>query len=487
MRIKFLVFFALLCLSVSSAWALTPAGGDIWDDVTKTLTVNSDPEEKSYSDETEIQHLVIAASVTYIGDEAFQSCDNLATVTFVEGSLLESIGDLAFEGCVNLTSITIPANVTSIGMGAFDACENLTSVTFADGSLLTSISDCAFSNSGLTSITIPANVTSISETAFEGCFSMTAINVTDGNTNFASDDDVLFNKDKSTLIQCPRGKSGTISTLPSSVTTIGNNAFEWCSQITDITIPASVASIGTNAFYHCSGLTSITIPNSVTSIGNFVFADCANLTMVTINGNPHIGSGSFPVATTVKMNLTAKGTGDNAYWMTFYNQNYGFTADANTQVFTASLTNDGLDLHPMDGGVIPANNPVILKSASAAIELTKNNATGTLGDNVLKGTTTTLNGNGKIYVLSNGQDKNSNIGFYKLSTTGILDVNKAYLEYGSGAREFICFGEGNTTGIEMTTAEDNNTDTFVYDLQGRHVTQPTKGLYIVNGKKIVIK
>ena len=79
-----------------------------------------------------------------------------------------------------------------------------------------------------------------------------------------------------------------------SVTSIGNNAFEYCSGLTSVTIPNSVTSIGDHAFEGCSGLTSVTIPNSVTSIGYAAFYGCSGLTSVTIpNSVTSIGNSAF--------------------------------------------------------------------------------------------------------------------------------------------------------------------------------------------------
>ena len=148
------------------------------------------------------------------------------------------------------------------------------------GKPVTSIGDEAFSEcSSLTSIVIPSSVTSIDESAFWGCSSLTSINVSDDNNNYSSIDGVLYNKNKTTLINYPYGKLENIFVIPSSVTSIGYGAFLYCSSLTSIVIPSSVTSIGRNAFSYCSSLTSIVIPDSVTSIGRNAFANCLSLTI----------------------------------------------------------------------------------------------------------------------------------------------------------------------------------------------------------------
>ncbi len=86
----------------------------------------------------------------------------------------------------------------------------------------------------------------------------------------------------------------TSVTIPNSVTTIGNEAFFYCSNLTSITIPNSVTNIGNEAFFYCSNLTSITIPNSVTNIGDYAFGECSGLTSVEIpNSVTNIGESAF--------------------------------------------------------------------------------------------------------------------------------------------------------------------------------------------------
>ena len=236
----------------------------------------------------------IPNSVTSIGDGAFSSCYSLTSITIPNS--VTSIGGSAFEFCYSLTSIEIPNSVTSIGYGAFDECRSLTSITVDGNNQNYSSQDEVLFNKDKTvliqypignirtSYTIPNSVTSIGDGAFMHCFSLTSITVDGNNQNYSSQDGVLFNKDKTVLIQYPIGNTRTSYTILNSVTSIGDYAFYDCNSLTSITIPNSVTRIGDSAFYLCSSLTSITIPNSVTSIGDHAFCFCS-LTDVYYSGS----------------------------------------------------------------------------------------------------------------------------------------------------------------------------------------------------------
>ncbi len=144
---------------------------------------------------------------------------------------------------------------------------------------VTSIGTGAFwSAHSLTSITIPNSVTSIGDFAFNKC-PLTSIRVEDGNTVYDSREEcnAIIETATNTLIY---GCQSTV--IPYSVTNIGCYAFYDCSNLTNITIPNSVRSIEPHAFSGCTNLTSIIIPNSVRIIGTGAFCFCSNLISINI-------------------------------------------------------------------------------------------------------------------------------------------------------------------------------------------------------------
>jgi uncharacterized protein YjdB len=245
---------------------------------------------------TSLTDLSIPNSVTTISGAAFAGCKGLKTVVF--GSGLKIINTSAFEGCTGLSGIAIPDNVTTLGAAAFRGCSGLESATVGNG--VTDLLTVVFNGcQALSTINIGSGVTSIAFDAFSGCISLEELNISQNNPSFYSQDCVLFNKTKSTLIHYLYSRERSY-TIPNEVSTIGAHAFENCAQLTAITIPNNVAFIRTYAFfgcthlntvslpqglsvledyvfYGCTGLSSIYLPSSLTAIGNYVFAGCGGL------------------------------------------------------------------------------------------------------------------------------------------------------------------------------------------------------------------
>ena len=315
-----------------------------------------------------------------------------------------SLPDWAFvDNCSIIESLNIPKSVDSIGQYTFSDCPNMTSIIVSEDNevydsrngcnaiietdtntlivgckttvipdSVTSIGDFAFEEcSGLASVTIPNSVISIGNGAFSGCSGLASIKVSEDNDVYDSRNscNAIIETDTNKLIV---GCKTTI--IPDSVTSIGNYAFNDCSDLKSITIPASVTnicdytfsgcsglasikvsedndvydsrnscnaiietdtnklvagckttvipdsvtSIGDYAFFNCSNLTSITIPDSVTSIGRCAFYECSGLRSVTIpNSVTSIGDGAFSKCsglTSVTIGNSVTSIGESVFW-----------------------------------------------------------------------------------------------------------------------------------------------------------------------------
>ena len=267
------------------------------------VSIQDIDENNGYYNLSQGQHTVKYTLIdpTTIGDAAFGSCSGLTSITIPNS--VTTIGQEAFESCSGLTSIEIPNSVISIGSGAFASCSNLTSVTI--GNSLTSIGSGAFANcSNLTSVTVDSG---------------NAVYDSRGNCNA-----IIETSTNKLVVGC----KNTI--IPNSVTSIGNNAFYFCTGLTSVTIPNSVTSIGNVAFGSCSGLTSITIPNSVTSIDSQAFVGCSGLESIKSLATtaPTIQSSTFRDIKTGGTLTVPSGSSGYDVWMgtgNYYLGLYGWT------------------------------------------------------------------------------------------------------------------------------------------------------------------
>ncbi|MEE1064729.1 MAG: leucine-rich repeat domain-containing protein, partial [Acutalibacteraceae bacterium] len=234
----------------------------------------------------------IPKGVELIGEKCFSSCSELTDVKI--NCEISEIPVEMFYLCKKLKTVNIPESVVSIGEEAFYGCESLTEIDLPDS--VKSLGTRAFSDCKLLEkFDLPQGLTTLGEYVFYGCLHLTSITVDENNTAYSSDEyGVLFNKDKTKLIQYPMGNTRTSYEITDSVTSIGDYAFYNCNSLTSVTIGNSVTSIGNSAFRSCHKLTSITIPDSVTTIGSSAFYDCDSLTSIIIgNGVTSIGDEVF--------------------------------------------------------------------------------------------------------------------------------------------------------------------------------------------------
>ncbi len=333
--------------------------------------------------------------------------------------------------------------VTSIGDDAFMSCEGLTSVTIPNS--VTSIGSSAFEGcSGLTSVNIPNSVTSIGSSAFVGCSGLTSVNIPNSVTSIGG----------YAFVGC----SGLTSiTIPNSVTSIGESTFAYCSGLTSVNIPNSVMSIGESAFSGCSGLTSINIPNSVMSIGYFAFSDCSGLTSIVIeNGNSNYDSRS----------------NCNAIIETATNT---LISGCKKTIIPNSVTSIGDYAFAYCSGLTSVNIP---------------NSVTSIGDRAFDGEdlTTVVSLIENPFVIGG---KSSSYGAFSVNTfynaTLYVPVGtKEKYQATDGWKDFAYIVEGTPTGIKVIENTQNKNAT-VYDLNGVRLSEPKKGINIINGQKVIVK
>lgn len=285
------------------------------------------------------QNTIIPSSVTSIGPWAFEKCSELQTLVIPQG--VTSIGELAFAGCEGLVSVTIPNSVSSIGKQAFEYCRSMSSITIPEGvtaiedntftdcfslslvvlpNSLTGIGSNTFHNCPFSTIDIPNSVTSIGESAFSSCSNLSSINlpnsliaisdnvfnsctnlvsiyipvsvndicvnafygcsnlnsitVDSGNNTYDSRDNcnaIIRTSDNTLVLGCKK------TVIPDGIISIGDQAFNYCTDLRAITLPNSVTTIGNGAFYNCKFLNEVVMGSEVKSLGNYVFSGCMSL------------------------------------------------------------------------------------------------------------------------------------------------------------------------------------------------------------------
>ena len=313
---------------------------------------------------TGITSISIGNNVASIGNWAFNQCTSLSSITFP--SSVTTLGNGLFADCANLSSVTFNNQPTFIPQYTFYHCGNLSTINIP-GTVTVIQHEAFLGCSGLASITLNSETppTLQGSTVFDGVDKSIPINVPCGSTlaymavtgwndftNYQEDGACLIDfTDANVKARCVASATGwdinqdgelsvaeaaavtdlgTVFKNNSQITTfdelqyftgltsIGSNAFSFCTNLTSIEIPNGVTYIDSDAFSYCSGLTSITIPNSVTSIGNNAFYYCRNLTSIEIsNSVTSIGSSAFSSCsslTSITISNSVTSIGSDAFY-----------------------------------------------------------------------------------------------------------------------------------------------------------------------------
>ena len=228
----------------------------------------------------QIKEITIPDSVKTIGQNAFVYCEGLTSINLGNG--VETIGDSAFAWCKNLESVTIPDSVTYIGERAFSCCGKLTDVVI--GNSVETIDKMAFYFcANVKTMHIPASLTDIGQDALSTCIGLTTITVDENNPAYSSDENgILFNKDKTALLQYPASRKNTSYTVPENVTSLGMMAFTFCKNLRSVTMPGTVDTITPGTFYICFNLEEVIISDGINSIEQSAFVNNIYLERITI-------------------------------------------------------------------------------------------------------------------------------------------------------------------------------------------------------------
>ena len=245
----------------------------------------------AFSDCPCLTNLTLPSGVTEIGDFAFRNCKGLTSLTLPSG--VTKIGRCAFWDCYGLTSLTLPSGVTEIGYDAFKDCYGLTSLTLPSG--VAEIKSGTFCDcSGLTSLSLPSGLTSIGESAFSGCSGLTDLTLPSGVTEIG--------------VEAFSGCSGLTSLTLSSDIRIDGSAFKGCSGLKTVSFCINddletyltkghsyiYLDVDCAIKYYLGGeeITSIVIPSSVTTLGECAFQRCSTLQSVYVSWPTPISAGS---------------------------------------------------------------------------------------------------------------------------------------------------------------------------------------------------
>ena len=260
-------------------------------------------ESYAFSNCQAITSLTIPANVSSMGSSVFQYCSMLQQVDFADGCTLATIPAYCFANCTALHTVNFSDGIIKLGNYAFSNDQTLSVLNFGEGSNLTIVGEyCFYSCASLPTMQLPAGVTTVGQfayafsglkqveiydkmtdigrCAFGACYLLTELTVDEANTVYTAVDNVLFNKDVTTVYCVPASRTGSY-TLPETVKITAPYSFYYDKYLTAVILPQSLEDIQMNSFYSCNSLAGIEIPSNVTNIGRKAFENCYSMANVT--------------------------------------------------------------------------------------------------------------------------------------------------------------------------------------------------------------
>ena len=457
--------------------------------------------------------LIIPNSVRTIGYGAFNQCSGF-TGSLILPNSVTTIGESAFYNCQRFTGdLTLPNSVTTIGNTAFCNCSGFTGNLTIPNSVTTIGESAFYKCTGFTGkLTIPNSVTTIGKMAFYECSGFTG-DLTIPNS--------VTTIETSTFENCT-GFKGKL-TIPNSVTTIGEHAFDECSGFTgNLTIPNSVTTIGHLAFGACSGFTGdVSLPKSLEILGSTSFKACKKIKTIKFQSLPTVLKGSLDdykaivsLSDDSYISPEVSGTVNEISYTRQISNNWGTLVLPYPLKLTGSepyrlynietVSDDELVLKQLDGEVA-SGTPCVVKRKGSEAELTfsANNAelNMAINDQPMDG----MNFSGTYWT----KDVNNGYIIAKDCFWNVAELNKSDLVKGVKVKPFRAWLDGTSpngasqlsicvsdtaTGIDAAGTIDalNDTATEYYDLSGKRLDEPQRGVNIVRmksgkTKKIIIK
>lgn len=413
-------------------------------------------------------------SVVSIGKAAFDGSDKLLEVTIEDG--VEEIKKYAFYYCRYLRKVKLPATLKSVGLWAF------------------------WKSLSLSSIYIPASLTDLDERAFnEG--GMMAYEVSPDNPVYSSEDGIMFNKDKTELLHFPAKKYVESYSIPITVEKIGKFAFA-SNQLNEVIFHDKLLSIDDNAFFLCENLAKADVPNSVEFVGESAFSRCYNLTEAHLPENlTAISPGLFEYGYKLeKVNIPSTVTSiGNSAFRYCWKMN-----DLSLPEGLVEIGDEAFNGWKMTSLVIPNSVTTIGRQAFAGCTELKSLV---LGNSVSKIGMDAFYCNRELKEIDILSEDYYDVTTYSFESCNAVEyVNlpdtdwarkvligldseykRRYWSYETDANGKVVKLLEIATAIDAPNVTTDMQDKTIFDLQGNRLSHVKKGVYIVNGKKILVR